>query len=108
MTLMRKTWAASIRWLSLTELKDSRLATLALDPAEPIMTSGANGLNAKAFDGDPPRADLMQASLVTPVADATRPSQSRSAIFGVAARSRRRRSSAVSRRRRRRIRPLRT
>jgi hypothetical protein len=73
MTLMRKTWAASIRWLSLAELKDSHLATLALDPAEPIMTSGANGLNAKAFDGDPPRADLMQASLVTPVAgrDAT-------------------------------------
>ena len=68
MTLMRKTSAASIRWLSLAELKDSHLATLALDAAEPILTSGANGLNAKAFDGDPPRADLMQASLVRPVA----------------------------------------
>jgi hypothetical protein len=64
MTLMRKTSAASIRWLSLAELKDSHLATLALDPAEPILTSGANGLNAKAIDGDPPRADLIQARLV--------------------------------------------
>jgi hypothetical protein len=67
MTLMRKTWAASIRWLSLAELKASRLATLALDPAEPILASGANGLNAKAFDGDPPRADLLQASLERPL-----------------------------------------
>ena len=67
MTLMRKTWAASIRWLSLAELKDSHLATLALDAAEPILTSGANGLNGRAFDGDPPRADLMQASIATPV-----------------------------------------
>ena len=56
MTLMRKTPAASIRWLSPAELKDSHLATLALDPAEPILTSGANGLNGHAFDGDPPRA----------------------------------------------------
>ena len=64
MTLMRKTWAASIRWLSLPELKDSRLATLALDAAEPILASGANGLNGKAFDGDPPRPDLAQASVV--------------------------------------------
>jgi hypothetical protein len=67
MTLMRKTWAASIRWLSLAELKDSHLVTLALDPAEPILTSGANGLNAKAFEGDPPRADLLQASLERPL-----------------------------------------
>jgi hypothetical protein len=73
MALMRKTWAASIRWLSLPELKDSRLATLALDAAEPILASGANGLNGRAFDGDPPRADLVQASIVKPVAggDAT-------------------------------------
>jgi hypothetical protein len=69
MTLMRKTSAASIRWLSVTELKDSHLATLALDPAAPIRTSGANGLNAKAFDGDPPRADLIQASLARPIAE---------------------------------------
>ena len=68
MTLMRKTAAASIRWLSLAELKDLHLATLALDPAEPILASGANGLNGRAFDGDPPRADLMQASVVRPVA----------------------------------------
>jgi hypothetical protein len=69
MTLMRKTSAASIRWLSLAELKESHLATLALDSAAPILTSGANGLNAKAFDGDPPRADLIQASLARPIAE---------------------------------------
>ncbi|HEY1863405.1 MAG TPA: hypothetical protein VGG77_06885 [Roseiarcus sp.] len=68
MTLMRKTWAASIRWLSPAELKASRLATLALDPAEPVRASGANGLNGRAFEGDPPRADLMLASLAQPVA----------------------------------------
>jgi hypothetical protein len=64
MTLMRKTSAASIRWLSAAELKDSRLLTLALDAAEPILASGANGLNGHAFDGDPPRDDLVQASVV--------------------------------------------
>ncbi len=68
MTLMRKTWAASIRWLSPAELKDSHLLTLALDPAAPILTSGANGLNGHAFDGDPPRDDLVQASVVRTVA----------------------------------------
>ena len=46
MALMRKTPAASIRWLSLADLRASRLATRALDAAEPIATSGANGLNA--------------------------------------------------------------
>src|ERR1700722_8149403 len=68
MTLMRKTWAASIRWLSPAELKDSHPAPLALDAAEPILASGANGLNGHAFDGDPPRSDLIQASLVRPLA----------------------------------------
>jgi hypothetical protein len=68
MTLMRKTWAASIRWLSPAELKASHLLTLALDPAEPVLASGANGLNAKGFDGDPPRADLIEASVAQPVA----------------------------------------
>jgi hypothetical protein len=73
MTLMRKTWAASIRWLSPAELKDSRLATLALDAAEPILASGANGLNGHALEGDPPPDDLVQASIVKPLAagDAT-------------------------------------
>jgi hypothetical protein len=68
MTLMRKTSAASIRWLSPAELKDSHLATLAFDAVAPMLTSGANGLNARGFDGDPPRPDLMQASIVSPVA----------------------------------------
>jgi hypothetical protein len=68
MTLMRKTSAASIRWLSQEELKDSHLVTLGLDAAAPILASGANGLNAHAFDGDPSRADLMQASFKKPLA----------------------------------------
>jgi hypothetical protein len=68
MTLMRKTSAVSIRWLSPAELKDSHLATLALDATAPILASGANGLNAHALDGDPPRADLVQASIVEPAA----------------------------------------
>ncbi len=66
MALMRKTPAASIRWLSLADLKASRLATSALDAAEPIATSGANGLNARAFDGEPPTAEFVQASLAKP------------------------------------------
>jgi hypothetical protein len=68
MTLMRKTSAASIRWLSPAELKDSRLVTLALDPVEPILASGANGLNARTLEGDPPRDDVVQASVVRTVA----------------------------------------
>ena len=68
MTLMRKTPAASVRWLSLAELRASHLATLALDGAQPIATSGANGLDGRAFEGDPPGADLVQATIVRPVA----------------------------------------
>jgi hypothetical protein len=68
MTLARKTPAASVRWLSLVELKASHLATAALDAIAPILITGANGLNAKAFDGDPPRADLVQMSVAEPVA----------------------------------------
>jgi hypothetical protein len=94
MALMRKTPAASIRWLSAAELKASRLATLALDPAEPVLASGANGLNAKAFDGDPPRADLVQATLTKPIAED-------GAALEIAIRYRRG-GSAVSRRRWRR------
>ncbi len=63
MALMRKTPAASVRWLSLADLRASHLATEALDAAEPIATSGANGLNARAFDGDP---EFVQASLARP------------------------------------------
>jgi hypothetical protein len=67
MTLMRKTPAASIRWLSLADLRASHLATMALDAADPILTSGLNGLNGRAFDGDPPRADLVRATMAKPV-----------------------------------------
>ena len=63
MALMRKTPAASIRWLSLADLRASGLATRALDAAEPVATSGANGLNARAFDGDP---EFVQASIAKP------------------------------------------
>lgn len=52
MALLRKTPASSIRWLSLDEVVASRLATLALDGAEPILTSGANGLNGRGFGSD--------------------------------------------------------
>ena len=90
MALMRKTPAASIRWLSLADLKASHLATLALDAAEPILTTGANGLNGRAFDGDPPPADLVEASATRQLAGRARPSRSRSAIGAAAARSRRR------------------
>ena len=61
MALMRKTPAASIRWLSLADLKASHLATSALDGAEPIVMSGLSGLNGRAFEGGPAPADLVQA-----------------------------------------------
>jgi hypothetical protein len=51
MALLRKTAASSIHWLSPEEIVASRLATLALDGAEPILTSGASGLNGHAFSG---------------------------------------------------------
>ena len=62
MTLLRKTSAASVRWLSDEELRASGLATLRLDNAAPIISTGANGLNGHAFDGDPPRPDLLTAA----------------------------------------------
>jgi hypothetical protein len=52
MALLRKTAASSIRWLSLDEIATSHLATLALDGAEPVLTSGANGLNGRGFGAD--------------------------------------------------------
>ena len=93
MALMRKTPAASIRWLSLADLRASGLATRALDAAEPIATSGANGLNARAFDGDA----RIRAGERSPSrsADRTPGSMSRSAIAAAAARSRRRRPRAI-------------
>ncbi len=68
MALLRKTPAASIRWLSLGEIRQSRLATLALDAAQPIVTSGANGLNGHAFEGDPPAPDVVKARVAEPLA----------------------------------------
>ena len=69
---MRATPAASIHWLSAADLRASGLATLALDAAHPILTSGANGLNGYAFDGDPPRPDLFVAHAVQAAGRAAR------------------------------------
>ena len=60
MTLLRKTPAASIRWLDLDEIKASKLATGMLDAAEPILAGGANGLDGRAFDAAA-AADLLSA-----------------------------------------------
>src|SRR5271165_3238540 len=60
MALMRKTPAGRIRWLS--------LATLALDAPAPILTSGANGLNGHAFEGDSPRDAAIVAHGEAPLA----------------------------------------
>ncbi len=62
MSLLRKTSAASIRWLSVDEIKASGLATGALDPAEPILAAAANGLNESPF-GQPATADVMTAKI---------------------------------------------
>lgn len=56
MALLRKTPPSSVRWLSLDELRSSRLATLALDAEAPVATAGANGLSGHAFDGAPARS----------------------------------------------------
>jgi hypothetical protein len=53
MALLRKTPAGGIRWLSPEEIRDSRVATATLDAAEPLLMTGANGLNARGFDGAP-------------------------------------------------------
>jgi hypothetical protein len=93
MALMRKTPAASVHWLSFADLRASRLATLALDAAEPILTSGAKGLTARGFDHDPPPPILTRArvaeSLALPLRDAIC-SKLRSAIGAAGARSKRR------------------
>jgi hypothetical protein len=68
MTLMRKTPAASVRWLSDEDLRASRLTTLRLDSEAPILSSSANGLNGYAFEGDPPRPDLLVARGAEPFA----------------------------------------
>ena len=64
MTLLRKTPAASIRWLSPEEIRDSRVATATLDAAEPLLMTGANGLNLRGPDGAP--AGLITAWVKSP------------------------------------------
>ena len=68
MALLRATPAGRMRWLSPAEIRSSRLATLALDAPAPILTSGANGLNGHAFEGDPPRDAAITAHGEVPLA----------------------------------------
>jgi hypothetical protein len=72
MEILRKTPAASIRWLSPAELRESHLATGVLDAAAPILTGGANGLNSHAFNGEPPAPDLILGRVSEPFAAPTR------------------------------------
>src|SRR5271165_3191164 len=67
MSLLRKTPAASIRWLSLAEISASHIATELLDAAEPVLATGANGLNGRAFEGAPPRPDPLIAKATASV-----------------------------------------
>ena len=53
MTLLRRTPAGGIRWLSPEELRASGALTATLDAAEPMLMSGANGLNAYRPGGAP-------------------------------------------------------
>ena len=61
MTLLRKTPATSIRWLSPDEIRSSGLATEELDLGQPILVAGANGLNGRSFDTTA-RPDLFTAT----------------------------------------------
>ena len=97
MTLMRRTPAASIRWLSLAELRASHLQTLALDAADPILTSGANGLNAKPSTATRRATICVQRACQGRFGMAVRDhGRSHSAIAAAGAWSRRRRASATS------------
>ena len=70
MEILRKTSAASIRWLSPAELGESHLRTGAIDAAQPIVTVGLNGLNSRA--GDPPAPDIITERISGPLAVPTR------------------------------------
>jgi hypothetical protein len=61
MTLLRKTPAVSIRWLTFDEIRSSGLATEELDLGQPILVDGANGLNGRSFDKTA-RPDLFMAT----------------------------------------------
>jgi hypothetical protein len=67
MTLLRKTPASSIRWLSLSEMAASNLATQSLDATAPMLTSGVNGLNGHAFEGTAARAGVLTAKGGAPI-----------------------------------------
>ena len=66
MALMRKTPAASIRWLSLADLRASGLATRALDAAEPIADQRRERPERPGVRRRSAAADLVQASVAKP------------------------------------------
>jgi hypothetical protein len=72
MEILRKTPAASIRWLSPAELSESHLATGALDASAPILDGGLNGLNSRPLAGGETGSDLVIGRISEPFAAPTR------------------------------------
>jgi hypothetical protein len=72
MEILRKTPAARIRWLSPAELRESHLATGALDASAPILDGGVNGLNARPLAGGETGSDLVTGRISKPFATPTR------------------------------------
>ena len=72
MEILRRTPAASIRWLSPAELSESRLATGALDASSPILASGLNGLDSRPLAGDEAGSDRVTGEIAEPLASHTR------------------------------------
>lgn len=72
MEILRKTPAASIRWLSRAEFSRSHLATGALDASAPILADGLNGLNSRPLAGGGARPDIIMGRVSEPLTAATR------------------------------------
>ena len=74
MEILRKTPAASIRWLSPDELRESHLTTGALDASAPILVGGLNGLDSRPLAGGGTGADIITGRVLRAVrrADAGR------------------------------------
>ncbi len=65
MEILRKTPAASIRWLSPSELSQSHLATGAIAAARPMLIDGLSGLNGHEFG--PTAPDIVTGRLSAPL-----------------------------------------
>ena len=72
MEILRKTPAASIRWLSSDELSESHLATGALDASAPILIGGLNGLDSRPLAGGETGTDIVTGRVSEPFAAPTR------------------------------------